>query len=90
MKAKTHLLGFSNITDVEASMIAKVSINIGNGMEQALDDVQLIDKLLTVMHTHHLLNKKRGLKQQLSAVIGNHIGQNPSNLNSKPKKGELK
>jgi hypothetical protein len=48
-----------------------------------LDNLNLIDKLLSIEKTYSLLRSKKGRKQQLIAVIGNHIGLDESNLNSK-------
>lgn len=100
MKQKTHILGFTNISDKEAVMFIEgmisERINEETGdlkpaltKEEALDDITLIDNLLSVQRTYNLLSRKRGLKNQLSAVIGNHIGVSDINLNVKPKKSEI-
>lgn len=74
MKTKTNLLGFTNINDAEAAIMFRSIISTGLDKDTAMDDMELLDKLLTTQKTYSILNKKRGLKKQLSAIIENHIG----------------
>lgn len=67
---KTHLLGFTSISDQEAAMMVN---SFGMRPEKALENIELIDRLLITQKTFSLLNKKRGLKARLSDVIDNYV-----------------
>ncbi len=49
--------------------------------EDIFSDLTLINRLLVIQRSKHLMNRKRGLKVQIDAVIGNHLGFATPNLN---------
>lgn len=48
---------------------------------EMLNDLNLIDDLLTLQKCQSLLNRKRNLKTQLEARIGKELGHKTVNLN---------
>lgn len=48
---------------------------------EMLAELTLIDDLLTLQKSKSLLNRKRNLKTQLEARIGQELGHKPVNLN---------
>lgn len=71
---------FSNIKLTEAAIFAEIMTN-GFSDEKGkfykptpktkiVDEIQLIDNMLTVLKTKSLLNKKRGVKRMLDGLLG--------------------
>lgn len=92
---KTYLLGMTEIPDNHVVMMVRSQVkgftdSDGNyfepiPMESAINNVELIDKLLIISKNYRLINKRRGLKSHLKQVISNHLGHQCDNLNIKGK-----
>ena len=52
--------------------------------EEVFQELTLIDDLLILCKSKSLLNRKRRLKDQLEARIGQYLGHKTPNLNTKP------
>lgn len=52
--------------------------------EEVFQELTLIDDLLILCKSQSLLNRKRKLKDQLEARIGQYLGHKTPNLNTKP------
>lgn len=75
---------FSNIKTEEVIIFAKICANgftDENGeeippipKEEILDEIELIDNMLSVMKSASLLNKKRGVRKMLDGLLAISVG----------------
>lgn len=72
---------FEQITIKELPTLARVIKNQGKSNEEVLNDLTLIDDLLTLQKSKNLLNKKKSLKAQINARVDFELGYQPENTN---------
>lgn len=68
------MLGLTNINNRDLIVFARTMKEEGCTNNEILEDLSLIDDLLTLIKSKSLLNKKHRLKNQLSARIGFAVG----------------
>lgn len=81
------LFGFTEINDNEALIFYKNNINgykveVDNKIEivepkepiAALEEIELIDRLLIIQKNKNLLNKKRNLKRDIDRLLSDSVG----------------
>lgn len=75
-------MGFNQITIRELPVWIKVFQKEGiTDKSEILSELTLIDDLLILQKAKALLNRKKNLKQQLEARIGQELGHKTANLN---------
>ena len=65
---------FTNINLKEAVLLAKTINQTAKNTQEVLEDMTLIDDLLSIMKSKSLMNKRHKLKNQLSARIAISVG----------------
>ncbi len=80
-------------------MMSKVEIGVWVGVlvkdkpeitaPEIMSELTLINRLLLIQKNYQLMSRKRNLKTQLEAVIGQHLGHTTPNLNVKDKKSNI-
>ena len=76
-------MGFNQIAIRELPTWVKVLKEDGLSKEEMLNELTLIDDLLTLQKSQSLLSRKKNLKAQLEARIGYELGHQIPNLNRK-------
>ena len=77
-------MSFRQISTRELPAWVRVLQNHGiTDKVEMLEELNLIDDLLTLQKSKSLLNRKRNLKAQMEARIGQYLGQKTENLNRK-------
>lgn len=66
-------MSFTNISNKELPTLVKAFRQ--DSVEEMLEDLELVDNMLTVIRSQHLLNKKRGLRKQLDGLLAIRVGQ---------------